>query len=81
MKYLVFIYHLILFFIKLLFYIVLLPIFFIWLFIKRKRFLCTFSKELKKYGLEKTDIKELKKHTYKLSDLFIIMKNKRKTLS
>lgn len=81
MKYLVFIYHLILFFIKLLFYIVLLPIFLIYLFIKRKRFLCTFSKELKKYGLEKADIKELKKHTYKLSDLFIIMKNKRKTLS
>jgi len=82
MKYLLFIYHLILFIIKLLIYFILLPIFFIWVLIKRKRFLSIFSKELRKYGIDKKSICKFKKYTFKLREILKFIKlNDIKTLS
>lgn len=75
MKYLIFIFHLLLFFLKLLLYIILFPGFLIWLIIKRQKFNYVFGKELKKCGLDKNTIKELKKETIKIIDVFRIMKN------
>lgn len=55
--------------IRILFYIILSPLFLIWLFIKRKRYLYAFSRELKKSGMDKSTIKYLIKHMVKFNDL------------
>lgn len=63
------IYHYISTIIKIIILLVLSPFLIIYFLFKKTRYYRLFSKELKKYGLDKKSIKELKKSCLKISDL------------
>lgn len=79
MKYIILTWHIIKTIIILLVYLIIFPFYYLWVICKRQRYICIFSKELKKCGLDKDTIEELKLSTPKLTQIF--NKKNLKTLS
>ena len=81
MKYIIVVYHYLTFLLKLIVLIILLPFFLLYIFIKGKIYRMNMQRELKKCGLDKSAIRELKKESLKISDIIKMARHTNKKTS